>query len=197
LLDAKRAADLGFGGLSGWLQSAEALWNENSATSLTLEEQFNYYGKLSSQFPISSLRVVYAKAGTQPAAYLLRDLDGVIDHSLYWAQPNSEDEGYFLLAILNSEEVRGRVAQLQARGLFGARHFDKVMFTLPIPRFNEGLTLHRELAEAGREAERFAAGVDIPENTPFQRARRVIRDNLRAAGVSDRIDALVRRLLGD
>ena len=33
-----------------------------------------------------------------------------------------------------------------SRGQFGARHFDKVMFNLPIPRFNPGNTLHLALA---------------------------------------------------
>jgi hypothetical protein len=48
----------------------------------------------------------------------------------------------------------------------------------------------------GAEAERMAATFEIAESTPFAKARRVVRDGLRAAGVSDRIDALVGRLLG-
>ncbi|MGI9170320.1 MAG: hypothetical protein ACR2FH_09120, partial [Caulobacteraceae bacterium] len=87
------------------------------------------------------------------------------------------------------------VETLQARGLFGARHFDKVMFTLPIPRFSPAVAAHRDLAAAGREAEALAATFAIPEATPFARARRAVREALRAAGVSGRIDALVARLL--
>jgi hypothetical protein len=110
--------------------------------------------------------------------------------------PASEDEAYFLTAVLNAEEARRRVvAALQARGLFGARHFDKVMFTLPIPRFSGASALHADLAAAGREAEALAAEVAIPPATPFARARRLVRDHLRANGLSERIDALVARLL--
>jgi hypothetical protein len=69
------------------------------------------------------------------------------------------------------------------------------MFTLPIPRFSPAVALHGQLAAAGREAEEMAATFVIPEATAFARARRMVRDGLRAAGVSDRIDALVARLL--
>lgn len=189
------ATDLGFSGLAGWMKAAEAHWNEHKTSSLSLADQFDYYGKLSGQFPIAPLRVVYAKAGTQPAACLLRDGEGVIDHKLYWAAPDTEDEGYYLIAILNSEEARKRIETLQSRGLYGARDFDKVMFTLPIPRFSASVALHGDLASAGRDAEALAATFAIPEATAFARARKMVRDSLRAAGVSDRIDAQVARLL--
>jgi len=115
---------------------------------------------------------------------------------LYWATVASEDEGHYLTAILNSENARKRVAHMQARGEQGARHFDKLMFTLPIPRFDDRQPVHAELAQAGREAERVAAGVAIAEGTPFVRARSAIRAALRDDGVAGRIDALVERLLG-
>ena len=195
VIDARRARDLGISGLGAWMRGAESAWDKWKSTTLSLTEQFDYYGKLTAQFPTTDLRVVYTKSGTHPAACILRDPYGVIDHKLYWAKPDSEKEAYFLTAILNAEEARRRVEGLQSRGLFGARDFDKVMFTLPIPRFSATLSLHADLAAAGREAETEAAGVSIPEATPFPRARRVIRDHLRGHGVSDRIDGLVRRLL--
>jgi hypothetical protein len=84
---------------------------------------------------------------------------------------------------------------LQSRGQWGARHFDKVVFTLPIPRFNEKLARHRELAELSRQAEKIAAAVSLPEDVKFQRARRRVRDALAECGLSGRIDALVAKLL--
>jgi len=196
MISGNGATDLGLSGLAGWMKAAEELWDKHKKKSrLSLSEQLDYYGKLSSQFPLSPLRVVYAKAGTQPAACLLRDGEGVVDHKLYWATPDSKDEGYYLISILNSEEARKRIETLQSRGLFGARDFDKVMFTLPIPRFSGAVALHGDLARTEREAEALAATFAIPEATPFARARRMVRDGLRAAGVSDRIDALVARLL--
>ena len=63
---------------------------------MSLVQQFDYYGKLGSQFPIASLRMVYAKAGSQPAACLLRDKRAVIDHKLYWMTPVSENRSALL-----------------------------------------------------------------------------------------------------
>jgi hypothetical protein len=106
----------------------------------------------------------------------------------HWMSP-------FLAAILNSETVRARTEEFQARGQFGARHFDKVVFTLPIARFEAGNALHQNLAAAAREAEAVAAAVALPEGVRFQRARKLVRDALTEAGVAPRIDALVARLL--
>jgi hypothetical protein len=119
----------------------------------------------------------------------------VIDHMLYWMAPANVDEGRYLIAILNSEAARARIAQYQARGQWGARHFDKVMFNLPIPRFEAENKLHRELADAAAEAERLAASVELPEGVKFQRARGLVRTALTEAGIAPRIDALVARLL--
>ena len=157
--------------------------------------RWNYHNGLSSQFPVESIRVVYAKAGTQPASCLVHDSKAACDHMLYWTKIRDEREGRFLVAILNSETIRARTASLQARGQWGARHFDKVMFNLPIPRFDAAVPLHMELAAAAAEAEQAAAAVDIPERAGFQRARRLVRGALAEASIAQRIDALVTRLL--
>jgi hypothetical protein len=149
---------------------------------MTLIDRWNFHNELGAQFPIPPLRVVYAKAGTLPAACLVLD-QSVIDHMLYWSAPTSD------------KTARERTESLQSRGQWGARHFDKVMFTLPIPRFDETVPLHAELAAAGRDAENLAASAALPEGVKFQRARKIVRDALTEAGISIRIDRLVARLL--
>jgi hypothetical protein len=197
ILDANAAGKRGHSGLRGWMAAGEKMWNENSESGkMTLVERWNYHNELVSQFPMAPLRVVYAKAGTLPAACVVRD-DSVIDHKLYWSAVRSRAEADYLAAIFNSETTRYRVASLQSRGQFGARDFDKVVFTLPIPRFDSKTSLHDELADAAREAEKIAAGVELTENVKFQRARRLVRDALAEAGVAQRIDALVARLLDE
>lgn len=195
VLDAAAASGRGFAYLADWMQRAEALWEKNKVSGQTFVGQLNYYGKLASQFPIPLRRVVYAKAGTLPAACLLEDNEGIIDHMLYWTSIETKEEGRYLAAVLNSETARSRVSTLQARGQWGARHFDKVMFTLPIPRFNLKVELHAELANVGASAEAVAASVAVPERIGFQRARRLIREALADAGISERIDKLVASLL--
>jgi hypothetical protein len=196
VLDAQAAANRGFSSLHGWMLEAEKLWNTHRASTMSLIEQFDYYGKLTAQFPLSALRVVYAASGTIPAACLLRDSSGVIEHGIYWASVATEPEGHYLAAILNSEVARARVAALQARGQWGARHFDKVVFTLPIPRFDNTIPLHSQLAEAAHEAEDFAATVRIPQTVKFQRARKIIRDALIGAAITTHIEELVASVLG-
>lgn len=195
VLDAKAAADRGIDGLHGWLTKAESTWNQHNESNRTLTGQLNYINQLSAQFPIVPLRVVYAKAGSQPAACLLRNPRAVVDTSLYWMATSSEMEGRYLTAILNSETARARTEQFQARGQFGARHFDKVIFNLPIPRFDSKVKLHHALAEAAEQAEAAAARVELPEGVKFQRARGLVRAALTESGHAQKIDALVAALL--
>jgi hypothetical protein len=193
-LNEKRA----FEKLGSWMKQAETQWDLHKAvgTNLTLIEQLDYHGKLAAQFPIAQLRIVYAKSGTLPAACVIRDNRTVIDHKLYWAKPADEGEAGYLCTILNSETCRARAAQYQARGQFGARDFDKVIWNLPIPRYNAKLKLHRDLAEAGKSAEETAALVILKEGEKFQRARKRVRDALIANGIAGEIEKLVEKLLG-
>jgi hypothetical protein len=194
-LDSQAAANRGFVGLFDWMQQAEMAWALNRTSKLTFLEQANYFGKLTSQFPIAPLRIVYAKAGTLPAACLVRDTRTVIDHKLYWMSTDNENEARYLMSILNSEAARTRIEGQQSRGQWGARDFDKVVFNLAIPRFDPAVPLHQDLASTAREAEELAAEVELPEGVGFQRARKLVRDALTEAGLAQKIDALVNRLL--
>jgi len=126
---------------------------------------------------------------------VLRGSAAVIEHAIYWAQVSTESEAHYLAALLNSETARARVSDIQARGQWGARHFDKVMFTLPIPEFDPTVALHHALSAAAAEAERIAAAFALPESVKFQRARKLIRDALAETGIAQRIDGLVAKLL--
>ena len=196
VLDAEAAANRGYFGLHGWMSAAEAIWNANAESgSMRLTDRWNYHNELGAQFPIPRLRVAYAASGTIPAACVLRASATVIEHKLYWFAPASISEATYLTAILNSETSRSRIASLQSRGQWGARDFDKVIFTLPIPRFDATLALHNDLAAVAAEAERIAAAFELPENVKFQRARKLIRDALTESGIAPNIDVLVARLL--
>ena len=138
---------------------------------MPFSEQLDYFCKLSAQFPASatksapSVRVICAASGTLPAAAVLSEREAVLEHALYWAATGKR-EAQYLTAILNSEAARSRVAAMQSRGQWGARHFDKLMFELPIPLFNVNDPLHRELAAAAeRAAEQFAARRTLSKKT--------------------------------
>lgn len=155
----------------------------------------DYYGQLSAQFPIAPLRVVYCASGTLPAAAFLVDARGIVEHKLYWTSVDNELEGRYLLAILNSETARKLTEGLQSRGQWGARDFDKVILSLPIPRFDRADKLHRALARAAKHAEEIAGAVQIAEGTHFIKVRQRIRTALREDGIAEKIDQLVAELL--
>lgn len=83
---------------------------------------------------------------------------------------------------------------MQPRGWRDPRDFEKLVWELPIPEFDEALSLHREIAAAGAEAQAAAAAVVLPDGD-YRRKRRVIREALVGVGLAARIEALVARLL--
>lgn len=195
MLDAVEALERGLGvGLHDWLKKADGLWRAHGRSDMTLKQRADFYRGLSGQFPIAPLRVIYAKAGTKLAACVLRDEKSVVENGLYWAAVETEAEAHYLCAILNSETLRAAAEQYQSRGQWGARHFDKVAFNLPIPRFDGKDELHRRLADLGAAAENLAAGVALPEKGGFTAARKAVRGALEGDGLSKRIDDAVAKL---
>ena len=195
LLDAEQAIGQGHLRLTKWLEQAEALWENHKGSALSFLQQCDYYGKLSRQFPIAPIRVVYTKAGTNLAAALVRDEMAVIDHKLYWAAAESVEEARYLCGVLNSETLRAGVARYQSQGQWGARDFDKYVFNLPIPRYDGANALHRRLAAAARTAEDVARQVSMKEGDYFTRTRKRIRAALSEHGIADTLESLVTELL--
>ena len=180
VIDARAATARGLVHLADWMQKAEKEWDSNKTSDLRFIEQLDYYGKLTAQFPIAAApRVIYAASGSIPAAVVVNDEKAVVEHAVYWAASSSMDEARYLTAILNSETVRQRVAALQARGQWGAWHFDKVMFNLPIPRFDAKAFLRQELACAALQSEKVAAAVVLRKRSSSNaRANSFVRPSL-------------------
>ena len=195
LMDAKRAIKRGYPRLERWLEQTEALWEEHKASEINFLEQCDYYGKLSCQFPATSVRVVYTKSGTKLAAVLVQDTASVIDHSLYWTAVESIYEAHYLCGILNSEVLRAGVEAYQAQGQWGSRHFDKYVFNLPIPRYDSANALHCRLSEAAQTAEDVARQVPVEEGAYFVSTRKRIRAALGEHGIADTLEHLVAELL--
>lgn len=141
-------------------------------------------------------RIVYSKAGTQPAATMVSDDTVVIDHKLYQMPVKNAHEGQYLAAILNSETARAAAEHWQSEGQWGKRDFDKAIFNLPIPTYNPGLDLHQNLAKAAARAEKIAAKVELKEGEHFTRTRKRIRLALIENGVAGQIETMVAALIG-
>lgn len=202
VMDAPAAANGGYRHLAAWLRDVESEWlthcskDRKGKPRLTLGQQIDHMKKLSHQLENVGSRVVYAGSGTLLNAAVLDDPRIVVEHGAYWMSAHSSDEARFLLSTLNSAVVLERVIPMQPRGWRDPRHFDNLVWELPIPEFDRGASLHHELVAAAEQAERVAAAVEFREGMHFMRQRRAIRDALTADGIAGRIDALVARLLG-
>jgi len=158
ILDVVAAAEAGSRHSAAWLRDAEAKWGAHArrvdgTLRMTLLERVNHMRGLSAQIGVTKSRLVYAKAGTLFAATVLEDHLAIVDHMAYWAPLRAVEEGRYLSAILNCDAIRRRIAPMQPKGQGGARHFDNLVWELPIPEFDRRDALHAELAEAAAEAE--------------------------------------------
>ena len=107
------------------------------------------------------------------AACGLRDPETMIVHKLYWNACETLDEAAYLVAVLNVETVRGRVAHVQSRGQQIARDFETLFSTLPIPLSSPADAPHTGIAAA--EAERAVTAAPVDRGAAFTTARATIR----------------------
>lgn len=196
VIDSAGAYNIGKRLLAEWLEKAENLWSRAGQANMSFKDQIDYYGKLSAQFPIATMRIAYAKSGTQPAAAIVADDTAVIDNRLYYMPVQTPAEGRFLTSILNSETARAAAEHWQSEGQWGKRDFDKAVFNLPIPIYDAKIELHRNLAAAAARAEQIAALVEVKEGEHFTRTRKRIRQALIENGVAGKIEAMVAALIG-
>jgi len=200
VLDADAAASAGHRHLAAWLRDIEAKWAAHASRSpdgsprMTLRQQIDHMRKLSRQLTAPGPKVAYTASGTLLSAAVVEDPNVVIEHAVYWASIRSLGEARYLCALINSDTALQRVIPMQARGWRDPRHFDNLVWELPIPEFDGNLEVHRQLAAAGAEAETTAATVVLPEGD-YRRKRRAIRTALASTGLAGRMEALVGRLL--
>lgn len=201
ILTASSADAQGHRGLAGWLRDAEAKWNDHSNRDvdgnarMSLAERIDAMGMLRAQAIRSPLRVLYTKAGTRLSACWIEDDDVIVDHMAYWSAANSLEEAAYVAAIVNTTIVLDRVRDLQPVGQRDPRHFDNLVWTLPIPEFDAREALHADLAAAALHAAGVAAQAEFPDDAHFTTKRRLIRQALEADGVAETIERLVDALL--
>ena len=178
-----------------------------------LYSNLNHLNKLTSQLEYlqaaiagdGTTRVAYTQAG-QPTAAVIRDHHAIVDRKLYQTICSSEDEAYYVLAILNSKELTTAAEKFMTKGLFGARDFEKHGWKLPIPRYDSRNTLHSRLSKLGKTAEQECKDLidqsGIMSNTPgdnqSRAARRILRHQWQPSSTTARaIEVAVAKLLSD
>jgi len=201
LLDSAAASEAGYRYLSAWLRDIESKWAEHSKrdadghSRTNLSDNIDHMRKLSGQVGQPAMRVLYTASGTRLSAVTMVSNDTLVYHGAYWAAARSANEAAYLLAVINSSAVLAKITDLQAHGQRDKRHFDNLVWTLPIPEYDDTDTLHRDLAAAAAHAETIAAAVELTDSQHFTAKRRAIRAALVADGVAAEMEALVDALL--
>ena len=147
----------------------------------------------------------YTSSG-RPTAAIIWDNYAIVDYVLFQTVCCSEDEAYYVLAVINSNELAAAAEMFMARGLYGARHFQKHGWKLPIPRYDASEPLHVRLSELGKTAEQECAAIiansDIMSkpagDAQSREARRLLRHEWQPnSEVAQDIEAAVAELLSD
>ena len=151
-------------------------------------------------------RIAYTTQG-EPTAALIKDNHSILDHKLYQTICRSKDEAYYLLAIINSNELATRAKPFcTTNWAKKIRDFHKHGWKLPIPRYDAGDALHVRLSELGAVAEQECQAL-IAQSDVMSRpagdgqsraARRLLRHTWQPqSATAQAIEAAVARLLSD
>lgn len=193
LLSGEHARIDAYPGLAAWVREAESLWTAHSNGKVTLSEQINHMSKLTQQLPQPSTRVVYAKAGMHVAAALITDPQVIIDHTLYWATVATEQEGQYLVGILNAPVLTDLVRPLMSYGK-DERHVDKHVWKLPIPTYDPDDPVHQEIVELATRLSDQVSNLQFTSDY-FVTVRKQIRQHLASSSDGKRLNGLVAQLL--
>lgn len=205
----------GYPGLARWLDRVEKEWavrRGGKAANASIYAWLDYRHKLTAQKPDVSLKVLYTTSGTHLAACVV-DCTSVLETmakdvsiplqgfasetTTYYYETGNADEAEYLASVLNSPVIDELVKPLQARGLFGERHFHKKPLEFPIPRYDPTNADHQRLASLGKtcmaKAKSKLASGSISLHLP--KARQEIRETLKSDMAE--IDTLVTKLLSE
>lgn len=189
-----------------WFSQAEGIWEKKrKAEAFTFSGWLNYHNKITEQCPDADVIVLYNQSGTNIAASLVtRDeyqrigelpIRGyVIDSKTYYHYPKTEEEGHYLVGILNTPLVNEAIKPLQPQGLMGERDIHRRPFeACDIPLFDFANELHQKIAEvsAAARAELLPFAAKLP--TAVSQARKFARE--RVTGKLDRLNELTSKLL--
>jgi hypothetical protein len=150
---------------------------------------------LSCQTGPPTIRILYTKAGTRLSAARVEADDTIVDHKAYWTAARNLNEAGYLMALINTAAVLAKITDLQSHGQRDRRDFDNIVWTLPIPEYDDSDPLHRDLAAAAAHAEIVAAAVELTDAQHFTAKRRTIRAALIADGVAAEMEAMVDAIL--
>ena len=186
-----------YDGLRRWWEQARQLQDKHAKSDLSLDQSIDHYRKLTSQFPIAPIRVVYGASGMHVTACRVTDEQAIVEHQLNWAAARSVEEARYMCSVLNSTTVTKAVEPFMTSGKGGGRHISSHLWRLPIPLYDASDELHRNLADLGGQAEEFVTGFDIKPSKAHGTMRAKIRKQLAESEVGQAIEESVNTLLSE
>ena len=152
------------------------------------------------------VRIAYTSAG-RPTATIIKDNHAITENALFQTACKSEAEAYYVIAIVNSNELARQAKPLcPTNWAKEIRHFHKHGWKLPIPRYDDDDSLHVRLSELGKVAEQECQAIiaesDIMTNpagdSQSRAARRLLRHEWQPnSTVAQDIEKSVAKLLSD
>lgn len=140
------------------LRKLEKLFIENmkeGAEIQSLLKRLDYGRALSDERQLKSFKIIYGGIGSIVKAAILRECY-IIDTSLYYYLPESEEEAYFLLGYLNSNYITQYVKKVGSTGANGSlRNIHKHPLDLGLPRFEIQNENHLMLSNQARQMENY------------------------------------------
>ena len=197
-----------------WSNAAEMFREAHKNQSIKdLYSNLNHLNKLTNQLEYlqgaingdEMVRVAYTSSG-KPTAAIVWDNHAIVDYVLFQTVCCSEDEAYYVLAVINSDTLAATAETFMPKGLYGARHFQKHGWKLPIPRYDVDDPLHVRLGELAKTAEQECTAIiaksDIMSkpagDTQSREARKMLRHEWQpTSATAQDIEAAVAELLSN
>ena len=189
---------------NGWLLLDELYRTHAGAGRHTppgLIDQIDHLRKLSVQLPLEAETqrklVLYPKSGDLMRAARRESGSGIVENTLFWYQAPTRTEAAYLTVLLNTNCLQSAYAGSRQSGRdFQVHPWRRV----PIPRYDQTVALHREIAGLCTQAEQIAATTvnrelkDRPGKGQVALTK-AVRNALAAAGVDAKMDECARQLM--
>ena len=198
-----------------WNNAAAMFHDSHAGRSITkLLDNLNHLNKMTDQLQYlrtsandgDAVRVAYSTSG-EPTAAIIESTSAIVESTSYQTICHSKNEAYYLIAIINSNELAKRAKPFcPTNWAKEIRHFHKHGWKLPIPRYEARNQLHLHLAKLGKAAEQECtdriANSDIrtkPAGDAQSRpARRLLRHEWQPTSkVAQDIEKAISELLGN
>lgn len=151
-------------------------YQKDNAKIMTLEHRLNYGRALTRTDQHAPLKVIYAGIGSIVKSCVLKE-PYIIDTSVYYIIPDSEDEAYYLTAYLNSDIITENVQLIGSTGQSGTlRNIHKTPLKFGLKKYDPSNETHKQLADLGRQAERLV--IDLIEKDKIEQNQQLSRRSI-------------------